>query len=1204
LRHRAALSGVRAKLPKPVANQSVQSPPRITWGDAALALFGLSAPTAVSAGAGSGKTTALVELTVRLLEGRALGSPCEPGEVAAITFTEKAAAELDERIRAAVRERLARAREGGPAAEAAAWAERLGALDRMAIGTIHGFCGRLLREHAVEAGLDPEFEVADEERASAWLQDAALAAVLGALDRGDEGVSALCAGMGLSAGRGALADALVSLVRDRASRGDAGPPVPAPDRAGEAEAARRTLVEAARALLDARGDAGTPAARKVMDAFAEASAGLRPGDTDGPLTMDAAARLSGLAGALKGLREAKAHGPSLIPLRDALKAGAGRLPPLVAETLAGPLKRALCALVGDAEARYRARKRAERAVDFDDLLVGARDLLIRDGGLRAELRRRFRAFLVDEYQDVNPVQQELFRLVAGAGEPPGPVLVAVGDLKQSIYRFRGADVAVFAGLVGAFEAGEGRVLSLSENHRSLPALLALANAVSARALQPSGGEARPWEVRFGPRDALVPRRAGGPATACELLVDAAEGSGAGEGRRREAEAIAARIGAIVSGRAGVEVRDRGPDGVERPRRPRFGDVAILFRRLTQVAAYERALREAGIPCRLARGGGFYQAPEVRDLGELLASLAEPGDAVAWAALLRSPLCAVSDATLLRLSRLGLPTLRRRGEEELRAACASPEEAERLLRFMGSWRTLRALRDRLSVDDLLRRAVEALDLDAALLASPDGERRLQNVEKALSLAARFARAGGTVAELAAHLRAQAERPPREPEADLDPGDAVALLTVHQAKGLEWPVVFVPELGARPRSDGRKAAIALDGSLTVAHYDASREEWTNPSSLEEAREEARRAASAESRRLLYVALTRARDWLVLSGEGEGKGEPTWRGWVEAALADDAALARRVPFEEAGRAEAGPPLPAVADAPPPPPAGVTGPPPPLTVPPPPVRMPVTDLAEYARCPRRHLLGRVLGLPEPRAESGGRPDDDPARATARGTLAHAMLAEADLAAPPLERRAQLEAAALRRGYDPRSPAVRRILGEVARFVESPAGRTLAALQPRGALLREVPFLLRLGEASGPACYLVGAVDALALDARARVATVVDYKYAVPRPGAAERYRWQLLAYALAAGRAHPGYTVRARLQFLRGDARAVDVTPTPAELDRFAAEAPVLAAEAARGGGDRLPGELGRTEARCRAEGCGWVGRCFGRALPVREATPTLPP
>jgi predicted RecB family nuclease len=265
--------------------------------------------------------------------------------------------------------------------------------------------------------------------------------------------------------------------------------------------------------------------------------------------------------------------------------------------------------------------------------------------------------------------------------------------------------------------------------------------------------------------------------------------------------------------------------------------------------------------------------------------------------------------------------------------------------------------------------------------------------------------------------------------------------------------------------------------------------------------------------------------------------------------------------------------------------------------VRVAVTDLAEYARCPRRHHLGRVLGLPEPGGVARA-PADDPGRATARGTLAHAMLSESDLGAPPLERRAQMAAAASRRGHDPASPGVRRILAEMARFAESGAGRALALAGREGRLARELPFLLRLDGEGAPGAYLVGAIDALVAGRRGEGYTVVDYKYATPRPEAAERYRLQLVAYALAARRAHPGARVRARLQFLRGDLRAVDVTPGERDLRRFAREAPRLAWEAHRGaGGDLSPAEVGRDEARCRAEGCGFVARCYPapRALPA---------
>jgi hypothetical protein len=206
-------------------------------------------------------------------------------------------------------------------------------------------------------------------------------------------------------------------------------------------------------------------------------------------------------------------------------------------------------------------------------------------------------------------------------------------------------------------------------------------------------------------------------------------------------------------------------------------------------------------------------------------------------------------------------------------------------------------------------------------------------------------------------------------------------------------------------------------------------------------------------------------------------------------------------------------------------------------------------------------------------------------------MLAEADLGAPPLERRAQLQAAAARRGYDPQSAGVRRILAEVLRFADGAQGRELAAAAREGRVQREVPFLLRV-DGDGATVYLVGAIDALVRDRRGDGLAVVDYKYATPRPGAAERYRLQLLAYALAAGRAYPGARVRTRLQFLRGDGRAEEIAASAADLRRFAREAPLLAREALRGGGERPPAALGRDEARCRAEGCGYVARCYPRA------------
>jgi len=1165
------------------------------WSDAARALFALSGPTAVSAGAGSGKTTALVELCVRLLSGEAMGTPCEPWEVVAITFTERAGAELSARLRSEVARRLAAAAEPG---EAAAWRARLSGLERLAAGTIHGWCMRLLREHAPEAGLDPEFGVLDEERAGAWVLDAARAAALAALDRGDGAVRALAARDGLLS----LSRDVAGLVRARAVRGERGEPPIAEGEPGLAEAARSRALAAARALVES----GAQAAGAVASALRE----LGEARGEGPVEAGDLAALEALGRAARGGRPP----PSVRALRDALVEAAGECVRAAADVVGRPQRAALAALVADAEERYRARKEASRALDFDDLLSRARDLLRDDRALREALRGRLRALLVDEYQDVNGVQQEVFDLLAGRSGGPGPVLVAVGDAKQSIYRFRGADLGVFTRLLRRLGEGEGRVLHQSGNHRSAPGVVDLVNAAFERILRPPDGEAaRDDELRFEAEDRLVAVRTGGSRPACELLVDGGEGDSR-ELRSREAAAIARRVKAILSGSAGVAVRERGRDGEpERERRPRPRDVALLLRRLTEVDAYERALRAEGIPFRVARGQGFYQAPEVRDLGELLAVLVDPSDAAAWAAVLRSPWCAVPDGALYLLARGGLPALAREAPAEVRRrveAGAGPDAMDeagwgRLAALLEAIAALRPLRDRLPVNELLARAVRALDLDAALLASPDGERRLANLSKALALAGRFHADGGGALELVRHLRAWAARPPREPEGDLEAEDAVAVLSIHQAKGLEWPVVVVPDLGARLHQERPRPMLDGDGRLCAPLCDPAADAVRTTRTLEEARAEDRRSAVAESRRLLYVALTRARDHLVLSGEAGRNGAETWRALLAPSLADPH-LVRRIDHVDAASARAGDPLPAAEPGPASPPAGpvraprLAGPPPTASV-----RVAVTALAERACCPRRHHFLHVLGTPEPRGASGGPAGDDPGRATARGTLAHAMLAEADLAAGPLERRAQLAAAAARRGHDPEAPGVRRIAVEVARFLESRAGREVAEAARAGRLRREVPFLLRLpGDGDGvPDAYLDGAIDALVV--KAGEVRVVDYKYALARPGSSERYRFQLAAYALAASRAFPRARVSAMLVFLRGDHRQVDLTSDPESLAALARAAPRLAWEAFRGLGteDRVPDAPGRDAARCRAEGCGFVARCWPTGSPAATSCPASP-
>ncbi len=813
-------------------------PAGASWSDAAQALFRASGAIAVSAAAGAGKTSALVELLRRRLAGDGPEEPLAPRDVVAITFTERAGAELADRLGRELADGARTLRSAGDGDGAARLEEALRELPSMAVGTIHGWAASVLREHALEAGLDPDFAVLDEEGASELLGAASLEGAVAALDRGGEAERRLATALG---GVRALGAEAIALLRERATRGLVGPPEAVQGSDRDVEAAREDVLAAAADLAGMAAAATTPTGQAALGALA-----ARLAELTGAGRLPDGARL---ASATKGWRTGKRDPPALSAARARFEEAAARLPRVEAEREAAPLALALASLVGDVERRYREAKDRAGVLDFDDLLLRVRDLLRDAPVLRSEMRARARALLVDEYQDVNGLQAEIFELLAGEDAPgpagtPLPLRVAVGDAKQSIYRFRGADVGVFAGLIGRLAAGQGQVVHLRENHRSTGGIVDLVNALLS-------GEEGGLGVPFGDEDRLRATRPGGDRPAAELLEDG-EGGSAEERRAREARAVAARIAELLA--AGTPP----------------GDVAILFRRLTHVGVFERALREAGIPVRVARGGGFFQAPEVRDLGELCAVVEEPGDEVAWAALLRSPLCSLSDATLFALARRGLARLSRIDPAEAgaeiglaRSGEAPPGEGDRLRRLLETWRELREGRGRLDAGETISLAVERLDVEAALLAGPDGERRAANVRKVVEIARRQAARGVPVGTFADRLRTLSRLPPREPEADGGDADAVSLLTVHQAKGLEWPVVLVPELGARPPTPARRPVLDEQGRVAVPLLGDGGAAPAETDTTARVRAAASRAERAEGRRLLYVALTRARDRLVLSG-----------------------------------------------------------------------------------------------------------------------------------------------------------------------------------------------------------------------------------------------------------------------------------------------------------------------------------------------------
>src|SRR5205823_7034406 len=488
----------------------------------------------------------------------------------------------------------------------------------------------------------------------------------------------------------------------------------------------------------------------------------------------------------------------------------------------------------------------------------------------------------------------------------------------------------------------------------------------------------------------------------------------------------------------------------------------------------------------------------------------------------------------------------------------------------------------------------------------GEQAAANVDKLLGLAREAEVSGDSVRSFLAELRQLVDEEAREAEAavveERDP-HAVRLLTVHAAKGLEFPVVFVPEC-ASPSFNPSPERVLLDADLgftvKARGADGKRRWGAHGESLSQRR---RARELAQSRRLFYVAVTRARDLLVLSGRAARK-EESWRLWLDqvANEATERGLLRivRDPVPAQALATSGPPVePENAGALPPaddadlarieaeaPAAQVT------------ISAPVTQLADAEACPRRYQLLHELRLeerPDPEHPLPDPLDDEPASpATALGTLAHRLLELAPLQAGPAERRAELESVLRLEGEDPAAHA--EVLDAACAFLDSPLARQMAAA-PVGRLHRELPFTLRLSRPGTPELLLRGQIDALLVGEQV---TLVDYKFSQARDTA--RYAAQLDAYALAARELVSGapLPVRTGIVFLRSKgAPFVEHAPAAAEQTR----ARLLDAAQAIAEGRRT-GKWPLVEpARCREIGCGFIRRCHPEANGSPTATSPSP-
>ena len=992
-------------------------------------------------------------------------------------------------------------------------------LDGAWVSTIHGFCRRVLGAYPLAAGVDPSFRVLDEPQALVLQAEAFAAALEGFCAADEPDRWRLLATYGAVGLRQMLVEVYATL----------------------RSAGRELVLESgARAPLQER-----------IGTLREAAAGLHA-DANATEQQQAAAAAAlellaatSLPERLLALGELKTRGPraaAFAEARDMLVAAA-------LEELAARDRELLQELLTTFGKAYARAKDAESAVDFEDLQLRARDLLRDEPAIRARERERFRSIMVDEFQDTNRLQTELLDLLCEGSDAD---LFVVGDEFQSIYGFRHADVAVFRERRSAAPT----VLPLTRNHRSRPEVLAAVNELF-------GGEFGDEFQRLEPAEgADIPAL----RNAFELLVtDKAATAEAGvHWRRSEARHVARRVRELVAA------------GVASP-----GEIVLLFAAGTDAEWFEEELRAVGLPTYRAAGRNYFGQQQVADLLSYLRLLHNRYDDEALLGVLASPFVGVSNdaLVLIRAEAQRQPVFR---ALERPLPTDVPEDDRRLLlAFRQRYERLLDVAAHAPLEHLCERIQAEHDYDLAILALPDGRRRYANLRKLARLARSYEELRGADLEgFVRFVEGQEAVGAKESDAvsEEEGSDAGRLLTIHAAKGLEFEVVVVADAG-RSRPPVSDILALSDGrfGFKVAHPATGTRVSTT--SYQDVKQHRELAEQAERLRLYYVAMTRAKERLIVSGsvgDAVDATDETPIGWVlnRLGLREDAhngSTDSPVEVERGAatvllRVDRGQPDPAPPPAPDPVPLTVAAngqlalfegsgeaiptPAPRLhelaVVPEPPLhrvaRLSYSAISLFERCSYRYYAERVVGMrPAPWERTNGNGSHG-LHATELGDAVHRLLERVDLSGPgvPPDLRDLVVA-----WYPAVSEGdVLRVERHVRAYCDSTLAARIARLE---GVSVERPFAF---EVDG--VLLNGRLDVLWRSGAE--ALVLDYKTNAvddrsPAAIVEDEYRLQRIVYALACFRAGAD-DVEVAYQFLEAPEEIVSERFSRIDVDRLERE------------------------------------------------------
>ncbi len=834
----------------------------------------LSTSLAVDAGAGTGKTTLLIDRLIAILLREEIPLP----RIAAITFTDKAAGELIERLRDKLEKKFEQL--SGPEAQAQEKLIRkaLKDLEQASVSTIHSFCSSILREYPVEAGVDPQFVVLDQVQTDAlenqtwetWLKK-----VLA--DR----VECLMAFFKLGAHFGHVEDLKGHLLKNRSLliRSQV---TPIPDGQETAAFIEKSWNQIQSLRSSGQDGDGLVEALKGFEKDLQACASLQGEALALKLAiLDVPATKGSKSGnqknwdkeALVKIRE------SLVHIKETQESFASGVKDSVLRSVSNWL--------WDYLETYSRTKAGQGFLDFDDLLSKTRDLLKNHGEVREELKKRFDRLFVDEFQDTDPLQVEIVFFLSEkkiptakavgtakarhssggllAGESaarlwqdvklePGKLFL-VGDPQQSIYRFRRADVEIYSEAKAKLLASGGKVEKLTENFRTLSPIVEWVNKGFEKlfATGPFPYNIQNASRLFEKNPQILQALIG-----LEIPELPEEEQKADAFRKIEAKTVASFIDQIVKEK--MEIVDPKSSKDNPLRRPvQAGDIAILFRELSNTeAVYEDALRGQGLQFQIVGGKKFYNRPEIVVLETLLSCLESPADEAGLAALLRSSLFGFTDEELFLYRESG------GSFQFLRKVPGKMGEAFEKLR---EWHF--KTRDQAPAEALLY-LYDQTNLLAVAASQPHGEQRVANLMKVVDQCRDLESSQNfTYRAFVKWLSRQREEDAMEGEAPgpEETGNQVTLMTLHKAKGLEFPVVI---LSGAAKEKPKPSNFIVNRVLSEAQFktgEAGLELWT--SAYEKSRDEELAQETAETLRLLYVGCTRARESLVLPLFSQEKG-----------------------------------------------------------------------------------------------------------------------------------------------------------------------------------------------------------------------------------------------------------------------------------------------------------------------------------------------